>query len=48
MADFDYAMSDFANKVQRWSCRRSAQSWREKGCADTGTFGDAASHFRVP
>jgi hypothetical protein len=46
--EYDYAMSDFANRVQKWSCRRTAKSWREKGVGDTGTFGDAASALEVP
>ena len=39
----DQAKADFANRVQKWSVRRTIKSWREKGVGDTGTFGDAAS-----
>lgn len=47
-AEFDYAMSDFANKVQAWAIQTSEQRCAESGRWTAPTFGDAASAFCVP
>ena len=46
--DFDYAMSDFANKVQAWAFRTEKKRREATGESTAPTFGDAASALKVP
>jgi hypothetical protein len=47
-SDFDYAMADFANKVQKWAINAGEKRYADTGKWTAPTFGDAASALRVP
>jgi hypothetical protein len=46
--EFDWAMSEFANKVQRWAFNTEGARYKQTGKWMPPTFGDAASALRVP